>query len=376
MNRLRTRFLKIYLSSFAVLVATVAVVTLGVLLVRLAALGTDSGVLEQFGALWQNFLTVFSGPVLCVWLLLMIIVAAVIAVICLWHLDKKVTKPLEDLRSAADQICAGEYDAEIIGADDAELNELCRSLDLLRLKLKAGREAENAAEAQRNLLIANISHDMRTPITTVRGYLQAIEDGVLSTPEQIADCYERISEKTYFLENLASELSEYSSAASGRLEYHFEDVELCGFLEDMTEEYGTEIESRGYHFKTEIPQKPVFVRGDRHHLQRVMQNLLSNAEKYNRPGGDITVKSEIAVPYVYLAVADNGIGVNRDSLKKVFETFYREDNSRGTVAGHGLGLAIAGEIVAAHGGKIWMQSEPGKGTEVIMMLPIKPEEGK
>lgn len=113
------------------------------------------------------------------------------------------------------------------------------------------------------------------------------------------------------------------------------------------------------------------VRADRRRLQRVMQNLLSNAIKYNCPGGSVGVALEAKGPYAYICVSDSGVGIPAASLKKVFDSFYREDSSRGGVSGHGLGLAIAKQIVEAHHGKIWMQSREGEGSMAFLCLPLK-----
>lgn len=374
MRRLKTRFLTTYFMAVGIFFG--AVLLISILLTLLLIFG-NVGFLEAL----RDFTDYLFGmdrsgmiPVILLWFFLVAVAAFSIGAAVLVRLRHKVTDPIEELKTAADMICDGEYHVKILGAEDWEINELCRSLDRMRLRLLEEAATEKAVLADRNLLIANISHDMRTPITTIRGYLQAMEDGIAHTPEQIADCYSHIRAKTEFLEFLAADMTEYSDHEAGRLCYCFEDVELCCFLRDMEAEYREEVENKGFGLSLFLPQKEVYLRADRYRLQRVMQNLLSNAVKYNRPGGHIEVSLEEDRNYIYLCVADNGIGVKDDSLKKVFDSFYREDSSRGNVSGHGLGLAISRQIVEAHRGKIWMQSKENEGTQVFLCFPRMEQE--
>lgn len=367
-KNLRTRFLTTYIGAMAAFLGAALAVTLLFLLVLLVYEPAFSAVIFDAARCFM----VADGRLIpfFLWIVMMLLLVCGSAAGFLWRLNRKVAEPLQALESATKKICGGEYDAEIIGADTEEIDALCCSLDAMRLRLKEKAASEAAVLADRSLLVANISHDMRTPVTTIRGYLQAIEEGIASTPEQIRDCYEHIRTKTRFLENLADDMTEFSDLESGRLRYTFEDVELCGFLKDMAAEYRDEAAAGGFVFTCSVPEERVLLRADRYRLQRVMQNLLSNAIKYNRPGGRIDVTLEVHAPYIYLCVSDSGIGVGDDSLKKVFDSFYREDASRGSVSGHGLGLAISRQIVEDHRGKIWMQSKGvGEGARVYLCFP-------
>lgn len=371
MITLKTRFLTAFGVSVAVLLT---IVLLSPVLFGCFGLLSNSDNGDILRLLVVSSVNEESGRVLAFflsWLAVSVLAAAAVVTFLLFTLERKVTRPVEELTAAADKICVGEFDVEIIGADEKEIDDLCRSLDDLRLKLREREAREQVILDDRRLLIANISHDMRTPVTTILGYLQAIEDGVASSPEQIENGYRQIRAKAEFLRYLAEDMSEYSDLESGRLRYNFEDMELKSFLDDMAEEYREPLESRGFQFGLSLPSEEIFIRGDRRRLQRVMQNLLSNAEKYNRPGGEIAVSLEAEGDYVYIMVADSGVGIPESSLKKVFDSFYREDDVRGLADGHGLGLAIARRIVAAHRGKIWLQSREGEGTCAFLALPRK-----
>ena len=342
-KELKTRFLTTYIGAMAAFFGAAVAVTLLFMLVLLLTEPAFSAVIHDIARYFV--VNDYAIIQLLLWLGILLFLVLILGTLSFRYFNRKVAEPLKTLTVATDQICGGEYDAEIIGADTEEIDELCRALDGMRLRLKEKAAAEEAMLADRSLLIANISHDMRTPVTTIRGYLQAMEDGVAQTPEQIGDCYDHIRAKTQFLEFLAADMAEFSDLESGRLRYNFEHVELCGFLEDMAAEYSDDAAAKGFAFSCSLPEEKVFLRADRYRLQRVLQNLLSNAIKYNRPGGSIEVSMEIHAPFVYLCVSDSGIGIGGESLEKVFDSFYREDPSRGGAGGHGLGLAIAKQIV-------------------------------
>jgi signal transduction histidine kinase len=370
MGDLKTRFTKTYLAIIAVFLAVVLVITAVLILIYAVNSPSDSFVLHNaIYHYWETEKKELVSYALA-WVICVLLAVTVTCVILIMRLYRKVAKPIGELKAATDHICGGDLNTEILGSEDREINDLCRSLDTMRQRLKANQVAEETSKRDRSLLIANISHDMRTPITTIKGYLQAIRDGVADTPDQVEKCYRHIYAKTEFLEGLAADMTEFSQQESGRLCYCFETVEIKAFLKDMAAEYRQETEDKGLAFSLNLPEETVLIRADRHRLQRVVQNLLSNAMKYNKPGGSIHVSLETAAPYAYIRVADSGIGIGGDSLKKIFDTFYREDSSRGNVSGHGLGLAIAKQIIENHRGKIWVQSREGQGTEVFLCLPL------
>lgn len=370
MGDLKTRFTKTYLIIIGVFLAVVLVITAVLILAYALNSPGDTFVLHHAMHNYWEMEKEALLPYVLIWVVCVLLAVTVTCVILLMRLYRKVATPIGELKAATDHICGGDLNTEVIGSEDREINELCRSLDTMRQRLKANQVAEEAARRDRSLLIANISHDMRTPVTTIKGYLQAIRDGVADTPEQVERCYRHIYAKTEFLERLAADMTEFSQQEAGRLCYRFETVELKAFLKDMAAEYRQETEDKGLTFSLDLPETTVVIRADRHRLQRVVQNLLSNAMKYNKPGGSIHVSLENAAPYGYIRVADSGIGIGGDSLKKIFDTFYREDSSRGGVSGHGLGLAIAKQIIENHRGKIWVQSKEGQGTEVFLCLPL------
>lgn len=283
---------------------------------------------------------------------------------------------LKTLRQAADRMREGELDFELLSCREQELDELSQSLESVRQRLKAAAAAEAAAQSERGLLMANLSHDMRTPITAIKGYVEGIRDGIANTPEKQKHYLDIIYNKSLVLEKLVRNMTDFSEYELGRMQYHFEYVEMGAFLRALGEEYAQEARGNGMTFTSAIPEEAFLVTADRNKLKRVLDNLLSNAIKYGRPGGDIHMTAEPYEGGLVIQFSDNGTGISSQAMGHVFDSFFREDAARSSsVPGSGLGLAICRSIVNSHHGKIWITGEKGEGTRVFIYLPLHREEG-
>lgn len=322
----------------------------------------------------------FSGPgrivpyfVLGVVLLCLFVSAVCIALTS--RLTGQISATLKTLRRAADHLGDGELDFEILACRERELDELSQSLERVRQRLKAAAALEAAAQEERGLLMANLSHDLRTPITAIKGYVEGIRDGVANTPEKQARYLDTIYNKSLVLERLVRNMTDFSEYELGRMQYHFEYVELAAFLLDLSEEYQREALNNGLTFTSQIPAGPFVAVADRNKLKRVLDNLVSNATKYSRPNGSIHLTAEAYEGGLVLQLSDNGKGIGSEALRHVFDSFYREDTARSSaIPGSGLGLAICRSIVDSHHGKIWLTSEEGEGTRAFVYLPLQKEE--
>lgn len=298
--------------------------------------------------------------------------------VCIWltsRLTGKVTVTLKTLRQAADNLREGDLNFEILACEEQELDELSQSLESVRQRLKAAAAAEAAAKEERGLLMANLSHDLRTPITAIKGYVEGIQDGIANTPEKEKHYLDIVYSKSLVLEKLVRNMTDFSEYELGRMQYHFEYAEMAAFLTDLSEEYQEDAERNGLAFTADIPPGPFVVTADRSKLKRVMDNLMSNAIKYSRPGGAIVLTAERYEQGLVIQVSDNGKGIGTHALRHVFDSFFREDAARSsTVPGSGLGLAICRSIVGSHHGKIWLTSEEGEGTRAFVYLPLRNEE--
>ncbi len=282
---------------------------------------------------------------------------------------------LKTLRQAADRLREGDLDFEILSCQERELDELGQALESVRQRLKQAAAAEAAAQEERGLLMANLSHDMRTPVTAIKGYVEGIRDGIANTPEKQAHYLDIVYSKTLVLEKLVRNMTDFSEYELGRMQYHFEYVEMIGFLTDLGEEYAQEVTGAGMTFTHDLAPGPYWVTADRNKLKRVLDNLLSNAIKYGRPNGAIHLTAEPYEGGLVLQLSDNGKGISSRALGHVFDSFFRADAARSSaVPGSGLGLAICRAIIDSHHGKIWLTSEEGEGTRAFIYLPLRKEE--
>lgn len=312
---------------------------------------------------------ILAGVLLC-------LLVAGVCILLTSRLTGKITVTLKTLRQAADNLRDGELDFQILSCDQRELDELSQSLESVRQRLKAAAVAEAAAQDERGLLMANLSHDLRTPITAIKGYVEGIQDGIANTPEKQAHYLQIIYNKSVVLEKLVRNMSDFSEYELGRMQYHFEYVDMGPFLRDLGEEYRDDVEQNGLSLVCQIPAGHYVVTADRGKLKRVLDNLISNAIKYSRPQGSIALTAEEYERGLVIQVSDNGKGIGPQALRHVFDSFFREDAARtSSVPGSGLGLAICRSIVDSHHGKIWLTSEEGEGTRAFIYLPLQKEEG-
>ena len=312
---------------------------------------------------------VLAGVVLC-------LLVAGVCILVTHRLTGRITATLKTLRRAADNLRDGELDFQILSCELRELDELSQSLESVRQRLKATAVAEAGAQEERGLLMANLSHDLRTPITAIKGYVEGIQDGIANTPEKQRHYLDIIYNKSLVLEKLVRNMSDFSEYELGRMQYHFEYVDMGPFLRDLGEEYQEDARQNGMTFFSQIPQGRYIVTADRGKLKRVLDNLISNAVKYGRPGGAIALSAEEYEKGLVIQVSDNGKGISPQALGHVFDSFFRADTARtSSVPGSGLGLAICRSIVESHHGKIWLTSEEGEGTRAFLYLPLQKEEG-
>lgn len=287
----------------------------------------------------------------------------------------RVAGTLRELCRAADCLRNGELDHEVLSCRERELDDLCQALEGVRLRLRAAALAEESAGRERGLLMANLSHDLRTPIAAIKGYVEGIRDGVANTPEKRDHYLDVVYAKTLTLEKLVGNMTALSEYQLGRMQYHFAGLDLTAFLADLCPEYEADSAGKGLTFTARLPAVPMPVVADREKLRRLLDNLFSNALKYSRPGGRVELMAEGYRQGVLLTLADDGQGIPEEALGHVFDTFYRADAARSSsVPGSGLGLAICKSIAESHRGKLWLTSREGAGTRACLYLPLAEEE--
>lgn len=284
-----------------------------------------------------------------------------------------ILKPLNALRRATRQMQEGNLDYSLKeNISDDEIGQLCADFEEMRVHLKKEIEMRVQYEQDFRELISNISHDIKTPLTAIKGYAEGLIDGVADTPERREKYLRTIFAKASDMTTLVDELSFYTKIDTNNIPYHFEKVQVNDYFRDCIEDSSPELELVNVElsFESDIAEE-TYVLGDREQLRRVMNNLIGNAVKYrgNKEKGMIKVCLTQEDGLVRVGVTDNGIGISESALPYVFERFYRADTSRNSKqGGSGLGLAIARRIIEEHGGSIWAEGTEGEGTTISFTL--------
>ena len=324
---------------------------------------------QAFGEFFKNHPDAMMYVFL--WLLLCLLVLAISSTVITRVMTKSIEKPINDLARAAEDIRGGNLDFEVMGSSYDEIDKLCNNFDIMRKELKRAALLEKSVKKERSMLLANISHDLKTPITSIKGYIEGIRDGVADTPEKMNRYLDTIYAKANVIDETVSNLSMFSKLELSRLSFGFDKLDINEFLNGFFETCRLDFEKNGITLINNISHEIAIVNADREKIRRVFSNLTDNAVKYG--GSDnptITVSTQRQDGGIYISVSDNGIGISENELKNVFDSFYRVDSSR-TIKGSGLGLGIVKQIVEKHGGKIWLKSEGlNKGTTATVYLPL------
>ena len=221
-------------------------------------------------------------------------------------------------------------------------------------------------------VLGNITHDLKTPLTAIKGYSQGILDGVVSDPDKFNKYITTIRNKSNDMSLLVDELSFFAKIYQKDIQYQWQDVEAVEYFTACVSDFSLDLEMKKISlvFRNEVNTKTK-VRIDTEKMKRVVNNIIGNASKYiQRDIGLLLVRLKEDDKYVTVEIADNGIGIAKDELPKIFQRFYRTDSSRNsTTGGSGLGLSIAQKIVDDHHGRIWAESELGEGTRVFISIP-------
>ncbi len=291
----------------------------------------------------------------------------------LW-IYRSVATPLVKLRKATQNIKDGNLDfvLDVEGTD--EFAELCRDFEEMRRRLKESAEEKLVLDKENKELISNISHDLKTPITAVKGYVEGIMDGVADTPEKMDRYVRTIYNKTVEMDHLINELTFYSKIDTNRIPYTFSKLNVEDYFSDCAEEVGLELETRGIQLcYANYVDSDVQVIADGEQIRRVIHNIISNAIKYMDKDkgmkGIIQIRVKDVGDFVQVEIEDNGKGIAAKDLPYIFDRFYRTDVSRNSAkGGSGIGLSIVRKILEDHGGKVWATSREDIGTIMYFVL--------
>ena len=307
-----------------------------------------------------------------------IIVLILTGIGTLWIISvtvRHVTGPLKRLKQAATEIRDGNLSHELAVTGQDEFAELSADFEQMRIRLKDTVRMREKAETERRAMIASVTHDLKTPITSIMGYSEGILDGVADTPEKTREYAAIIRKKAQSLESLAEDLSLLSRLEGAQLPLDKQEEDIGALVSELASEFFHG--ESGARLETKLaPCLTALI--DREKMSRVLINLFQNSVKYKKPeqaGPELTLTLVRRGDTALLTVSDNGIGVAQGDLPHLFEQFYRADASRGRQSGSGLGLSIARQLVQLHGGKIWIAGNPGGGLSVNISLPIAARTG-
>ena len=299
-----------------------------------------------------------------------VILISVALVVGLW-VYRSIAVPLVKLKKATQNIKEGNLDFVLDVEGKDEFSELCQDFEEMRRRLKESTEEKSLIEKENRELISNISHDLKTPITAVKGYVEGIMDGVADTPEKMDRYVRTIYNKTNEMDHLINELTFYSKIDTNRIPYTFSKLNVEDYFEDCSEEVGLELETRGIELVyANYVEKDVMVIADGEQIRRVIHNIISNAIKYmDKPKGIIQIRIKDVGDFIQIEIEDNGKGIGPKDLPYIFDRFYRTDVSRNSSkGGSGIGLSIVKKILEDHGGKGWATSRLGIGTIMYFVL--------
>jgi signal transduction histidine kinase len=279
-------------------------------------------------------------------------------------LARSVYVPIRRVTNAAEEIARGNYEQQVPVAGPKEVKGLATSFNQMSKQVK------HSQQMLRDF-VADVSHELRSPLTSIKGFAQAMVDGTAKGKEAQLKAATVIEDESKRMMRLVEELLEFSRLESGQITMVKEPVDLKELLQQCYEIFLMHAEEKGVNLKTDIVPLPPVI-GDIDRLEQVFSNLLDNALKHTPSGGDINIIARHPNPnFVEISITDTGPGIPAEQMRHVFERFYRADPSAGK-AGAGLGLAIARQIVLAHRGDIMAKSILGKGTEFVVRLPASP----
>ena len=298
---------------------------------------------------------------------------ALIIFLLTWLVSRSMLRSLRQLGTGVRNISEGNLDFEMKAKGKDEVADVVRAFEQMRLRLKGSIDGQLRMEENRRELVANISHDLKTPVTSIKGYVEGLIDGVADTQDKKERYLKTILDKTLVLDRMIDDLFLFSKLDLGKMPFHFEIVEAHRYWSDLAEETRLDLSERGFAVESEVlVPEGVTMRLDRHLIRRVQHNLLENAVKYgDKAEKTVKLKIQTLINRLVVTMEDNGSGIPADELERVFDRFYRADAARNSeTGGAGLGLQIARQIVEDHGGSIRLESEVGQYTRVIWTLPL------
>lgn len=337
---------------------------------KLYALQVETATVEEIAQAVKLFALDVREYISNLMMMLCLVVPVIVICLVLWIYHSIVT-PIHMLQMATQNIKNGNLDFEVEVHNKDEIGELCEDFEEMRIRLKDNAAEKLRAEQQNKELISNISHDLKTPITAIKGYVEGLMDGVADTPEKQNKYLQTVYSKAIDMDHLINELSFYSKIDTNKIPYTFNRINVVGYFEDCAEDIGRELEDEGFGFSYQnYVDDSVQMIADAEQIKRVINNIVGNSKKYSdKAETKIRMTVKDVGDFVQIEIEDNGKGIAAKDLPYIFDRFYRTDASRNSSrGGSGIGLSIVKKIMEDHGGKIWVTSKEGIGTVMYLVI--------
>ena len=305
------------------------------------------------------------------WLTILACVIDVIAIVMWFWIYKRILVPLDKMRIATKKIADGNFDYELDEKDFVEIPFLYKDFEKMRIKLKENEEEKILSENAARELVSNISHDLKTPLTAIRGYVEGILDGVASSPQKVRDYLTTIYNKTNYMTKLIDELLYYSRVSGNEFSYNFEKTNVKEFFDDYVKDLYLELDTIRINFSYSANvDADTMIDIDREQIKRALNNIVANAVKYmDKEDPEIHFRVKETMDAINIRISDNGRGIDEKDLPHIFERFYRSDASRNTkLGGSGIGLSIVKKVIENHEGSVVAMSKSGVGTDIDIVL--------
>lgn len=311
--------------------------------------------------------------------LVIVVFATAVTLVFGYFVANSLSDGINNITRAAQRVQGGDLEARADDKGSDELAQLARAFNAMTAQLRQVREQEQSLDQARRDLIAWVSHDLRTPLTALRARVEALADGMVTEPAEVTAYMSAVRADTNALNQLIDDLFELATIEAGGLRLELQECNLSDLISDTIESMGVIAESRGIALSGEMQGDLGVVRISPQHIQRVLNNLVSNALTHTPRGSVVRVEArrDASASAISVCVRDEGEGIASEDLSRVFEQFYRGERARTRAnapadshAGMGLGLAIARSLVEAHRGQISIQSALGQGTTVCFTLPV------
>jgi signal transduction histidine kinase len=353
------------------ILSTVAFISITIILLQIKQ-GDNGYTWSAFLALFKEEEHLFAAPLIIYMTIALVFILIFTGLLLIRWFSRSIFNPVSELNIAMGRIRDGNFDFALRTDMGGEIGDLYRNYEDMRLRLKESAEDSLNRDMASRELVSNISHDLKTPITAIIGYVEGILDGVADTSEKMDKYIRTIYVKAGDLNQLIDELTIYSGVDNNQIPYNFHRLNICDYFRDCVEEVGLYLEEKKIRLEyTNLIPADTFVIADPEQIKRVVSNIIDNSVKYmDKTYGRVAITLSLENDSIRVDIGDNGKGIAAKDIPKIFDRFYRTDSSRNSsTGGSGIGLSISKKIVEAHGGYIGASSTEGEGTNIHFVIP-------